>query len=519
MAFLIVFASIITIVSLSVLLYKKRHQRYYDLLKQFPSPPTYPIVGNLKPSHLVIDDFMKTVKEVTMHHDRVIYWIGPKPILLLKKFDDISVSTDIFLFFHSFSQWFFARYSQIVLNQNAERHLSKLTQHWFGTAILNNTFAEWKKSRKLIIPAFSSEMLEKYCEVLNRKSSALVDKLKLFADSGEEVDVRKYLLNNNIEGLLENITGVSIQTKEKEIEEFGDAIEEFILGVGNRALSPWLYPDAINSMYMKLTGKIKLVKKLHRLPTQIVRENLKDVNEKYHSEKDDSSKRLIDLMRKARIQDSTFTETRLKDELLQLTTAACDASSMNTSFTLLMLALHQDAQQKVYEEITQLVSEHEVFTSDHLCNHLKYLEQCIRETLRMYDPAALSIRKSQKEHVLKDNTIIPSDMIIVIMFHLANQDTALYKNPHKWNPENFSEQATASRPKGSHLSFSMGPRSCPGYKYAILLNKSQIAQIIRCYHVKTSIKELNPDDLKMEVAIKSKIGYPIRFTPRKKTGT
>uniref|UniRef100_A0AAT9UU89 Cytochrome P450 4461J4 n=1 Tax=Maconellicoccus hirsutus TaxID=177089 RepID=A0AAT9UU89_MACHI len=423
--------------------------------------------------------------------------MGPKPILVLKKFDDIS----------------------IFLNQNSERNLTKISKHWAGEAILNNKHVEWKKSRKLINPAFSSQMIEKYFDVFNKRSFALVDKLKLYADTGKEVDIHKYLLNSNIEGLIENLTGAPIRTSEKEVDDFGVALKDVLHGVARGITSPWLYSDTIYSVYLKLTGNMKLIKELNYLPAKIVRENLKDANEKYRSETADSSKCLIDLMVKAQQKDSTFTETRLEHEFLQLMSAGTDASALNASFTLLMLAIHQDVQQKVYEEITQLVGEHDAFTSDHLSNHLKYLEQCIRETLRMYDPVAVTIRESQKEHVLKDNTIIPAGMYILIMIHLANNDSAMYENPHKWNPENFSEQAIAGRPKRSQLSFSVGPRSCPASNYAILSIKLQIAQIIRHYHVSTCIKELKPDDLKMEIGIRSKLGYPIRLTLRKKTRT
>uniref|UniRef100_A0AAT9UUA7 Cytochrome P450 4461J3 short isoform n=1 Tax=Maconellicoccus hirsutus TaxID=177089 RepID=A0AAT9UUA7_MACHI len=391
MAFLIVIAFLAT-VYLSTLLYKKKHQRYYDLLKQFPSPPTYPFIGNMKPSHFVINNI---VKELSESHDRVIYWMGPKPILVLKKFDDIS----------------------IFLNQNSERNLTKISKHWAGEAILNNKHVEWKKSRKLINPAFSSQMIEKYFDVFNKRSFALVDKLKLYADTGKEVDIHKYLLNSNIEGLIENLTGAPIRTSEKEVDDFGVALKDVLHGVARGITSPWLYSDTIYSVYLKLTGNMKLIKELNYLPAKIVRENLKDANEKYRSETADSSKCLIDLMVKAQQKDSTFTETRLEHEFLQLMSAGTDASALNASFTLLMLAIHQDVQQKVYEEITQLVGEHDAFTSDHLSNHLKYLEQCIRETLRMYDPVAVTIRESQKEHVLKGIIQISTDRNYSIKKH------------------------------------------------------------------------------------------------------
>uniref|UniRef100_A0AAT9UTP1 Cytochrome P450 4461J1 n=1 Tax=Maconellicoccus hirsutus TaxID=177089 RepID=A0AAT9UTP1_MACHI len=515
MVLLLVVATFVTIFLSIRRVYFRRHQRYYELLKQFPSPPTYPFIGNLKPSHFVSDDFLKTFEELLKSHDRLVYWIGPKPILLLKNFDDIST----------------------ILHQNSDRNFFGLGNQWFGEGIVTNRYAEWKKSKKLLTPAFSSEMLFKYCDVFNRKSSALVQQLKSFAGSGEEIDIHEYVMNTNVEVILENVMGVSTEKSGKEVKGFGVALEHGIQDVLKRHVSPWLYPHIIYSTYLKLSGRMKFVETLKRLPEEVVKETIIKVNnDTCSTENVDSSKCVVDLLIKARHQDSCFTETRLRDELLQVISTGSETSALNVSFTLLMLAIHQDIQvcnsyrfhntkndcyiilqQKVYEEITQLVGEHEEFTSDHLFNHLKYLEQCIRETLRMFNPAASILRQTQKEHVLKDNTIVPADLSIGIVFHLAHRDTALYENPHKWNPENFSTQAIASRPKGSDLNFSIGPRSCIGTKYAILSNKSQIAQIIHNYHLSTSIKELKPEYLKMDISIRSKVGFPIRFTHRKKT--
>ena len=48
------------------------------------------------------------------------------------------------------------------------------------------------------------------------------------------------------------------------------------------------------------------------------------------------------------------------------------------------------------------------------------------------------------------------------MFYFANQDSTLYKNPQKWDPEHFSEEEMKQRPKNSHISFGYGQRNCIG---------------------------------------------------------
>lgn len=227
--------------------------------------------------------------------------------------------------------------------------------------------------------------------------------------------------------------------------------------------------------------------------------------------------------------------------------------------------MNYSSQQKVYEEIVDLLGDSEdTPTPDHLFNHFKYLEQCIKETNRMYSPAIATIRRMHKECVLKgtfciriqqlslaivwnkfiiqsrcffpDNKIVPINTLVFLAIHWAQYDKELYANPLKWDPEHFNELAVQSRPKNSQLSFGYGSRSClgkiqttnlhfstiliqyltlhTGYRYAMMSIKSQIAHILRNYHLSTDITEFTRKDLLMDVTIRSKIGFPIKLTTR-----
>ncbi|XP_065219352.1 cytochrome P450 4g1-like [Planococcus citri] len=182
---------------------------------------------------------------------------------------------------------------------------------------------------------------------------------------------------------------------------------------------------------------------------------------------------------------------------------------------MLMLAINQDIQQKVYQEIEELFKDNDTLAADHLFNDLKYMEQCIKETSRVFSHAVITTRRTHKECTLKDNMVIPANTFVVPLLFLANQDPDLYENPQKWDPENFNEQAVLNRPKNSFMSFGYGPRSCIGIRYAMLSIKTQMVYILRDYHLSTNIKELTKEHLKTDLFVRSTIGFPIKFTKRK----
>lgn len=60
-----------------------------------------------------------------------------------------------------------------------------------------------------------------------------------------------------------------------------------------------------------------------------------------------------------------------------------DSVGSATAFTLYFLAKYQDVQERVYEELrTVFRTQNENITMEHLQN-MKYLEQCVKETLRL----------------------------------------------------------------------------------------------------------------------------------------
>ncbi|XP_065221580.1 cytochrome P450 4C1-like [Planococcus citri] len=486
---------LIIIVILFEIFDRVKNKRKYELLKQFPSYPKYPLIGNALMIFGPMNDVLTRFDKLLEPYDRLVFWLCSVPVLFLKKHEDIVT----------------------ILSQSHHRDMLGLATEWIGTGILNEEYEEWKKSRRILAPAFSSEMLSKYMDTFNEQSLALVNTFKKVADTGEVINVCDYLTKANIHTIIENSIGVSIQSTGEKGEKSAEAVYAAFHNIAIRIITPWLHPSFIYNVYLKITGKSDIVKQLHSLPTEILKDKVaKYRNEKQQFDHVDSSKTIMDQLIKGGLQEPSFTETRMRDELLQIIAAAVETSSMNACFLMLMLAIHQDVQQKVYEEITQLLENHEKVTPDHAFNHMKYLEQCIMETTRVYTQSVATLRRTHKECVLKDGKIVPENTLVFLALHWVHYDKDLYKNPFKWDPENFNEQVEQSRPKNSLLSFGYGPRSCLGQKYAMMTIKTQIAHILRNYHLSTNMKEFAYDNLTGDVAIRSKIGYPIKFTSRQK---
>ncbi|XP_065221581.1 cytochrome P450 4C1-like [Planococcus citri] len=491
-----ILACIMIIVILIKHLRKSKNKRFYELLEQFSSHPRYPLIGNAHMLFGPVDGLLSRFEKIMNLDDRVLYWFGPLPLLYLKKHDDIAV----------------------VLNQSSDRDFLGVTDEWLGMGILNARYEEWKTSRKMLSPAFSSNMLLKYAEVFEKHSLEFVENLKPVAISGEEIDVWNWLTKASIDAISETSFGVSIQTGGKMGEAFCIAMHDAVNFMVKRFQYPWLILPRVNMIYLRMIGKINSIHNVQQYPNTVLKKKIEDFQNLQRdsniSDHIDTSKAIIDSLVRCSFKSVNVTETRMRDELLHIMGAAIETSPLNTSFVMLMLAIHQDIQQKAYDEVSKLETDYGTFAPNDVINSMPYLDQCIKETLRMFSPVIITTRRIHKDIMLKDNKIIPANAFVGTFIHFANYDPELYKNPEKFDPDHFSKEAVEARPKTSQLSFGYGSRSCIGGKYAMLFNKMLVAYILRDYHLSTSVKEFTREHIKMDLSIKSKIGYPIKFTSR-----
>ena len=79
-----------------------------------------------------------------------------------------------------------------------------------------------------------------------------------------------------------------------------------------------------------------------------------------------------------------------------------DTTASGMTFILFMFALHKDAQKKVQEELDQVTEgdRFRVLTTDDLAK-LKYLESCIRESMRIYPPVPYITRHLHEDTIIE----------------------------------------------------------------------------------------------------------------------
>ncbi|KAK7094396.1 uncharacterized protein [Littorina saxatilis] len=158
--------------------------------------------------------------------------------------------------------------------------------------------------------------------------------------------------------------------------------------------------------------------------------------------------------------------------------AGFETTSTGLTWTLLMLAQHQDAQEKARQEVMSLLSGQQPITAE-MVQQLTYLTCVIKETLRLFPPVTNHFRQAISDDVIQ-GYYIPAGTKIGI------SSGALHRLPENWeDPESFKpERFLQDYDPYSYLPFSAGPFMCIGHAFAMTEMKTVLARLLANFRFK-----------------------------------
>nr|CAB3514236.1 unnamed protein product [Spodoptera littoralis] len=196
--------------------------------------------------------------------------------------------------------------------------------------------------------------------------------------------------------------------------------------------------------------------------------------------------------------------------------AGNDTSAVGTSFISLILSRHPEVQEKVYEELQEVFGDSDRLATFEDLLRLKYLDAVIRETLRLYPPVPIIVRKVENHVQLPSGiTLVPGTGVLVNIW-------ALHRNPRYWGddaehfrPERFLD--TPLQHPAAFMAFSNGPRNCAGYQYAMLSMKTVLSTVLRRFKFLPAVASdgsFPPLRLTFDLMMKDENNFQIRLEPR-----
>lgn len=366
-------------------------------------------------------------------------------------------------------------------------YLSKYLGH--GLLTVNGNF--WFKQRRLIQPAFHKQRMNQLVSNIQKTISIELQSLP------ENQKVNLYPIMNN---LAFNVVAKSlfhITALENKLSRIKIIIEE----VQNFLVKEIRLPHKV--WWFKLTGQSKKHLDLAMESNAILDAIIEERKAAQETQND-----LLDMLLATRYEDTgeSMSKEQLIDEIKILFIAGHETTANALTFTLQLLAMHPEAQEKIATEITNIENE----TSDSIeqLQRMAYTNAVINESMRLYPPAWITDRENVEDDTLLDYNI-RKGTLIGISFYELHRNPKYWDNPNDFIPERFlGEQKKQSMQY--FYPFGAGPRMCIGMGFAQYEMSLTLAYIVKKYRVVTDNPTIEFNPL---VTLKP-VGIHVTFLPR-----
>ncbi|CAH2261599.1 jg13658 [Pararge aegeria aegeria] len=207
-----------------------------------------------------------------------------------------------------------------------------------------------------------------------------------------------------------------------------------------------------------------------------------------------------------------FTDEQLREHIDSITIAGNDTTALVIAYTLVLLGIHQDAQERVFEEQQSIFKNSKQGATKEDLRCMNYLERVIKESMRLYTVVPIIARNVDKEIYLPHSKVtIPVGVGAVVgAFAIHRSVDEWGSNANEFDPDRFLPERSDNRHPAAFIPFSYGSRNCIGRNFGMLIMKSIISSIIRTYKIEAN--EVGP--LKIEVLLFPIRGHQVKITKR-----
>ncbi|KAL4290007.1 hypothetical protein GQ457_14G004960 [Hibiscus cannabinus] len=364
-------------------------------------------------------------------------------------------------------------------------------------------------SLKHVLESEIKMSLRQLYEVWNKKRSGNIDKVL--------VEMKAWFKGVTLNVILSVIVGKRIpdfSEKDDETMKWKKAMDDLFEMTGKFMIS-----DALPFLrWLDIGGDQKFMRKvageLDRVAEGWLREHKqKRVEDEANSEKDFMGV-MLSLLRDAEEHEADLIN---KATSLDLILAGEDTTSITLIWALSLLLNNRDALNKIKQELNIHVGRDKLFVTESDTKNLVYLQSVIKETLRLYPSAPLSVLHEAIEDCTVNGYHVSAGTWLIVNLQKIQRDPRVWENPSEFRPERFMTTNKELDVRGTDfelIPFSSGRRMCPGISFALHILQLTLANLLHWFEFDTPSGE--SIDMQESAGLTSSKATPleVHITPR-----
>jgi cytochrome P450 len=349
-----------------------------------------------------------------------------------------------------------------------------------GAGLVTSEGDFWKRQRRIANPAFHRERIAHFGEAMVRCTTDMLDRWDEHIARGTAFDVSREMMRVTLRVIGLTMLSTDVEGRSSTVGEAIDHLVHIVIRRVNNVLDwPERLPTAENRRYDHAREA------LDRVVNDVIAERRRTGEQKED---------LLSMLMSARDPETGegMSDVQLRDEVMTVFLAGHETTANALGWTLYLLSLHPDAERRMRQEVREVLGDRPPRFED--VDRLVYTDRVIKESMRLLPPVWF-VSRSVVENDALGGYRIPKGSWVLVSPYLTQRDPRFWPNPEGFDPDRFSPEEEAKRPKCAYFPFSVGPRKCIGEAFAMLearLILSTILQRARLDLVPGRVVELDP---------------------------
>ncbi|MFG2644770.1 cytochrome P450 [Streptomyces sp. NPDC048370] len=339
----------------------------------------------------------------------------------------------------------------------------------FGNGLLTSQDEDYLRQRRLVQPLFTRRRVDSYAEAIATEAATVTEEWRTAPDS--TVDVLDEMARLALRAVARILFGTDVEAAVEIVERAFPVMGEYVL---RRGFSPLNIPRDWPTPGNRRAAAAH--EELYAVCDRIVAERREATKS---GAGDDEAQDLLTLLAEAEsAEDGSFDADELREQVLVFLLAGHETTATSLGFALHLLAGHPDQRKRAHEEVDRVLAGRTPGAAD--LDALPFLTQVLKEAMRLF-PAGPVIGRRAVAATEIDGHTIPAGADVIVAPWVTHRHPAYWEDPERFDPDRFTPEAEAARPRYAWFPFGGGPRACIGQHFSMLESVVALAMILQAY--------------------------------------
>jgi cytochrome P450 len=353
---------------------------------------------------------------------------------------------------------------EILINQ-PQNFIKERTQRrmkiLLGEGLITSDGETHRRQRRIAAPAFHRQRIQNYGAMMVDRAGAMREEWQ----PGRKIGIAAEMMRLTLQVVARTLFNTDVT---KDVQAINDEVN-VIMDLYNFLVA---LPRAEALLHLPIPGLMRFRKARKRLDAVVHRmiEQSKKANGVDGVGQGNDRGDLLSMLITSRDEEAEqegeaarMSDEQLRDEVLTIFLAGYETVANALTWTWMLLGQNPEAEMRMHAEIDTVFAGRSPTLDD--LPQLKYTEMVFAESMRLYPPAWAMGRQATRDIEIGPYKL-PAGCYLFFSQYIMQRSAEQFPDPLRFDPERFTAEAKAGRPKFAYFPFGGGNRQCIGEAFA-----------------------------------------------------